>query len=89
MEHQKERHTITAESPKVDLELQKLWDEAQNEFQKNTNRKLVSIPPRKIEDVLAQLKGKFQPENGVQPGTKHKIKDAIEIFLNVFNSSAV
>ncbi|TGO12725.1 hypothetical protein BTUL_0083g00280 [Botrytis tulipae] len=81
MEHQTERHTITAESPRVDLELQKLWDEAQSEFHKNTNRKLASIPPRKIEDVLVQLKEKFQPEDGVQPSTKHKTKDAIEKIL--------
>ncbi|KAF7952402.1 uncharacterized protein EAE97_001899 [Botrytis byssoidea] len=81
MEHQRERQTITVESREVDLELQKLWDEAQNEFHKNTNRKLASIPPRKIEDVLAQLKDKFQPEDELQPSTKHKIKDAIEKIL--------
>ncbi|TGO42349.1 hypothetical protein BHYA_0009g00280 [Botrytis hyacinthi] len=81
MGHQTERHTITADSPTVDLELQKLWDEAQNEFHKNTNRKLASFPPRKIEDVLAQLKEKFQPEDGVEPSTKHKIKDAIGKIL--------
>ncbi|KAF7920875.1 uncharacterized protein EAE98_008904 [Botrytis deweyae] len=74
-------HTVTAESQTVDLELQKLWDEAQSEFHKNTNRKLASIPPRKIEDVLAQLKEKFQPEDGVQPSTKYKIKDAIGKIL--------
>ncbi|KAF7925871.1 hypothetical protein EAE99_005906 [Botrytis elliptica] len=74
-------HTVTAESQTVDLELQKLWDEAQSEFHKNTNRKLASISPRKIEDVLAQLKEKFQPKDGVQPSTKHKIKDAIRKIL--------
>ncbi|KAF7889590.1 uncharacterized protein EAF02_002005 [Botrytis sinoallii] len=74
-------HTVTAESQTVDRELQKLWDEAQSEFHKNTNRKLASIPPRKIEDVLAQLKEKFQPEDGVQPSPKHKIKDAIGKIL--------
>ncbi|THV52033.1 hypothetical protein BGAL_0091g00180 [Botrytis galanthina] len=57
MEHQTERHTITAESPKH------------------------QSPPRKIEDVLAQLKEKFQPYDGVQPSTKHKIKDAIGKIL--------
>ncbi|ATZ53694.1 hypothetical protein BCIN_09g04860 [Botrytis cinerea B05.10] len=36
---------------------------------------------RLIEDVLAQLKDRFQSEDGGKSSTKHKIKDAIEKFL--------
>lgn len=81
MEPQTGLHVAAAESPKVYLELQKLWDEAQNEFHNNTKRELTSIRPRRIEDVLAQLKEKFQSEDGGKFSTKHKIKDAIEKIL--------
>lgn len=68
-------------SPTTDLELQRLWNEAREEFRTNTKRELVLTPPKRIEDVLAQLKDRFQSEDGGKPSTKHKIKDAIEKFL--------
>ncbi|TEY84228.1 hypothetical protein BOTCAL_0018g00050 [Botryotinia calthae] len=57
MEYKTELHTSTADSLKVDLELQKL-----------------------IEDVLAQLKDRFQSDGG-KSSTKHKITDSIEKIL--------
>ncbi|TGO52872.1 hypothetical protein BCON_0133g00170 [Botryotinia convoluta] len=71
----------TIESPTIDLELQQLWNEAQEEFRINTKRELALTPPRSIEDVLAQLKDRLQFEDGGKSSTKHKIKDAIEKIL--------
>ncbi|KAF7954532.1 hypothetical protein EAE96_005652 [Botrytis aclada] len=56
MEHQIGHYTATAESPTVDLELQKLM-------------------------FWHSLRRNSSPEDGVQPSTKHKIKDAIGKIL--------
>ncbi|KAE8450789.1 hypothetical protein EG329_005702 [Mollisiaceae sp. DMI_Dod_QoI] len=71
---------ITALSP-IDVELRKLWDDAQGEFRKNTKKELRADPHKRLEDVLQELERKYQPKDLEEASTKKKIGETINKIL--------
>ena len=65
----------------LEAELRKMWDKAQSDFRKDTQRDLRADNIKRLDDVLQDLQKKYQPQDDQGVSTKAKIGKTINSIL--------